>query len=59
MENEHSSGLTYQQATCLLHHLLDNVRDDADHPLYALVEVLGDKLEVYEEQLEPHDSSFA
>ncbi|WP_156933012.1 hypothetical protein [Desulfonatronum lacustre] len=54
MENEHSSGLTYQQATCLLHHLLDIVRDDADHPLSALIEVLGDMLEVYEEHLEPH-----
>ncbi len=44
----------YHQATDLLHHLLDVVRDDNEHPLYSLVEILGDMLEVYEEHLEPH-----
>jgi HTH-type transcriptional regulator / antitoxin HigA len=56
MNNELSPGLDYQQATCLLHRLLDIVRDDAKHPLYPQIEFLGDMLEVYEEHLEPHDS---
>lgn len=31
----------YEQATVFLNHLLDIVRDDATHPLYSLVGVVG------------------
>jgi HTH-type transcriptional regulator/antitoxin HigA len=38
----------YEQATALLNILLDAVRDDASHPLYSLVSVVGDSIEAYE-----------
>ena len=43
----------YQQITKLLHHLLDVIRDDTEHPLYSLVTILGDMLETYEINIEP------
>ena len=43
----------YEQATALLNNLLDIVRDDADHPLYSLVPVVGDLIEAYEIDHEP------
>lgn len=48
---ESESG--YEQATALLNSLLDIVRDDADHPLYSLVSVIGDLIEAYEIDQEP------
>lgn len=47
------SMLDYEQATCLLNSLLDIVRDDATHPLYSLVAVIGDLIEAYEIDHEP------
>lgn len=38
----------YEQATNFLHGLLDIVRDDAKHPLYSLVSVVGDLIAAYE-----------
>jgi len=43
----------YEQATALLNSLLDIVLDDASHPLYSLVSVIGDLIEAYEIDLEP------
>lgn len=43
----------YEQATALLNNLLDAVRDDASHPLYSLVSVVGDLIEAYEIEHEP------
>ncbi|BBL74549.1 hypothetical protein [Methylomagnum ishizawai] len=43
----------YEQATELLNNLLDIVRDDATHPLYSLVSVIGDLIETYEHDHEP------
>jgi HTH-type transcriptional regulator/antitoxin HigA len=43
----------YEQATALLNSLLDIVRDDANHPLYSLVSVVGDLIEAYEIEHEP------
>lgn len=43
----------YEQATELLNKLLDIVRDDATHPLYSLVSVIGDLIETYEHDHEP------
>jgi HTH-type transcriptional regulator/antitoxin HigA len=43
----------YQQATEFLNSLLDIVRDDAAHPLYSLVSVVGDLIEAYEIDHEP------
>ena len=43
----------YEQATALLNSLLDIVLDDASHPLYSLVCVIGDLIEAYEIELEP------
>lgn len=43
----------YEQATALLNSLLDIVLDDASHPLYSLVCVIGDLIEAYEIDLEP------
>ena len=43
----------YQQATEFLNNLLDIVRDDAEHPLYSLVSVVGDLIEAYEIDHEP------
>nr|VFK58195.1 MAG: HTH-type transcriptional regulator / antitoxin HigA [Candidatus Kentron sp. TUN]VFK61110.1 MAG: HTH-type transcriptional regulator / antitoxin HigA [Candidatus Kentron sp. TUN]VFK67141.1 MAG: HTH-type transcriptional regulator / antitoxin HigA [Candidatus Kentron sp. TUN] len=43
----------YEQATALLNGLLDIVRDDANHPLYSLVSVIGDLIEAYEISHEP------
>lgn len=43
----------YEQATVLLNNLLDIVRDDAQHPLYSLVAVVGDLIEAYEIEHEP------
>jgi len=43
----------YEQATALLNSLFDIVLDDASHPLYSLVSVIGDLIEAYEIDLEP------
>jgi len=43
----------YERATLLLNTLLDMVRDDASHPLYSLVSVVGDLIEAYEIDHEP------
>jgi hypothetical protein len=37
----------------LLNSLLDAVRDDASHPLYSLISVVGDLIEAYEIEQEP------
>jgi len=47
------SEVGYEQATSLLNSLLDIVRDDAKHPLYSLVAVVGDLTEAYEIDYEP------
>lgn len=47
------SEVEYEQATELLNWLLDIVRDDAQHPLYSLVAVIGDTIEAYEIDHEP------
>jgi HTH-type transcriptional regulator/antitoxin HigA len=47
------SEADYAQATALLNSLLDIVRDDAGHPLYSLVSVIGDLIEAYEIDHEP------
>ena len=49
------SEAQYAQATELLNGLLDVVRDDAKHPLYSLVSVVGDLIEAYEIDHEPLD----
>ena len=49
IDSEHQ----YAQATDLLNALLDVVRDDARHPLYSLVAVVGDLIEAYEVDHEP------
>jgi HTH-type transcriptional regulator/antitoxin HigA len=43
----------YEQVTALLNNLLDIVLDDASHPLYSLVSVVGDLIEAYEIDHEP------
>jgi HTH-type transcriptional regulator/antitoxin HigA len=43
----------YEQATALLNNLLEIVLDDASHPLYSLVSVVGDLIEAYEIDHEP------
>ena len=43
----------YEQTTALLNNLLDIVLDDASHPLYSLVSVVGDLIEAYEIDHEP------
>jgi len=43
----------YEETTVLLNNLLDIVRDDATHPLYSLVSVVGDLIEAYEIDHEP------
>ena len=43
----------YEQATALLNNLLDIVLDNASHPLYSLVSVVGDLIEAYEVDHEP------
>ncbi|OGT04811.1 MAG: transcriptional regulator, XRE family protein [Gallionellales bacterium RBG_16_57_15] len=50
------SEADYEQATALLNSLLDVVRDDAKHPLYSLVAVVGDLIEAYEIDYEPLDN---
>lgn len=47
------SEADYDQTTTLLNKLLDIVRDDASHPLYSLVSVVGDLIEAYEIDHEP------
>jgi HTH-type transcriptional regulator/antitoxin HigA len=47
------SEADYEQATVLLNSLLDIVRDDAKHPLYSLVAVVGDLIEAYEIDQDP------
>lgn len=47
------SDADYERATALLNSLLDIVRDDASHPLYSLVSVVGDLIEAYEIEHEP------
>ena len=43
----------YERATTLLNSLLDVVPDDATHPLYSLVSVVGDVIEAHEVDHEP------
>lgn len=43
-----NSEAQYEQTTALLNGLRDVVRDDARHPLYSLVSVVGDLIEAYE-----------
>ena len=43
----------YERTTAFLDELLDEVRDDAEHPLYSLVAVVGDLIEAYEIDHEP------
>ena len=50
------SEAKYEQTTDLLNSLLDIVRDDAMHPLYSLVSVVGDLIEAYEMDHEPLDN---
>jgi len=50
------SETKYAQTTDLLNSLLDVVRDDAQHPLYSLVSVVGDLIEAYEIEHEPLDN---
>lgn len=50
------SATKYAQTTALLNSLLDVVRDDAQHPLYSLVAVVGDLIEAYEIEHEPLDN---
>ena len=45
----------YRQMTELLNDLLDMVRDDANHPLYSMIAVVGDLIETYELHQEPLD----
>ena len=45
----------YEQMTELLNCLLDMVRDDANHPLYSMIAVVGDLIETYELHQEPLD----
>lgn len=47
------SEADYERATAMLNNLLDIVRDDAKHPLYSLVAVVGDLIEAYEIDHEP------
>ena len=47
------SASDYARATEFLNNLLDIVRDDADHPLYSLVSVVGDLIEALEKEHEP------
>lgn len=47
------SDSDYEQATEFLNSLLDIVRDDAAHPLYTMVSVVGDLIEAYENDHEP------
>ena len=47
------SEVEYEQAIELLNSLLDVVRDNASHPLYSLVSVVGDLIEAYELDQEP------
>jgi len=46
--NHIESESQYVQTTDLLNGLLDVVRDNAQHPLYSLVSVVGDLIEAYE-----------
>jgi HTH-type transcriptional regulator / antitoxin HigA len=48
-----NSESDYEQAIALLNSLLDVVRDNAQHPLYSLVSVVGDLIEAYEIDHEP------
>jgi HTH-type transcriptional regulator/antitoxin HigA len=47
------SEADYERTTAFLNALLDEVRDDTGHPLYALVAVVGDLIEAYEIEHEP------
>ena len=47
------NDIQYEQMTRLLNGLLDTVRDDARHPLYSLIAVVGDLIETYESDHEP------
>ncbi|MBB1073408.1 hypothetical protein HUU62_03140 [Rhodoferax sp. 4810] len=48
------NDLQYEQMIALLNGLLDTVRDDACHPLYSLIAVVGDLIETYEVGHEPN-----
>ena len=54
--NHIESETQYAQTTNLLNSLLDVVRDDAKHPLYSLLSVVGDLIEAYEIEHEPLDN---
>ena len=47
----------YEQATALLNSLLDAVRDDASHPLYSLVSVVGGLIEASRSSTTPGSGS--
>jgi len=47
------SAADYERTTAFLNELLDEVRDDAGHPLYSLVAVVGDLIGAYEIEHEP------
>ncbi|MCF7978634.1 MAG: transcriptional regulator, XRE family protein [Chromatiaceae bacterium] len=51
--NHIESEIDYEQAIAMLNSLLDVVRDDAEHPLYSLIAVIGDLIEAYEIDHEP------
>ncbi|MBK5938604.1 transcriptional regulator, XRE family protein [Halochromatium roseum] len=51
--NHIESEIDYEQAITMLNSLLDVVRDDAEHPLYSLIAVIGDLIEAYEIDHEP------
>jgi HTH-type transcriptional regulator/antitoxin HigA len=48
-----SNETEYEYMIGLLNSLLDSVRDDADHPLYSMIAVVGDLIENYEMNLPP------
>lgn len=47
------SEADYERTTVFLNELLDEVRDDAGHPLYSLVAVVGDLIDAYDSEHEP------
>ena len=45
----------YDSAVARLNELLDEIGDNAKHPLYELLDTLGKLIEVYEEEHHPID----
>lgn len=48
-----SNETEYEYMIGLLNFLLDSVRDDAQHPLYSMIAVVGDLIENYEINQQP------